>query len=52
MRVWGVESGRQVGEALTGHESWVSSVAMNGEGTRVVSASIDLDLESGIFYFN
>ncbi|CDF40200.1 WD40-repeat containing protein [Chondrus crispus] len=52
VRVWGVETGAQVGEALVGHTSWVVSVAMSGDGRRVVSGSWDKsvrvwDVETG-----
>ncbi|CDF40982.1 WD40-repeat containing protein [Chondrus crispus] len=37
-RVWGFETGRQIGEALEGHSDWVKSVAMSWDGKRVVLA--------------
>ncbi|CDF36609.1 WD40-repeat containing protein [Chondrus crispus] len=52
VRVWDVETGAQVGEALVGHMGWVLSVAMSGDGRRVVSGSFDKsvrvwDVETG-----
>ncbi|CDF38040.1 WD40-repeat containing protein [Chondrus crispus] len=52
VRVWDVETGAQVGEALVGHMGWVHSVAMSGDGRRVVSGSFDRsvrvwDVETG-----
>ncbi|CDF36259.1 unnamed protein product [Chondrus crispus] len=52
VRVWDVETGAQVGEALVGHTDVVRSVAMSGDGKRVVSGSEDKsvrvwDVETG-----
>ncbi|CDF38978.1 WD40-repeat containing protein [Chondrus crispus] len=52
VRVWDVETGAQVGEALVGHTGWVRSVAMSGDGRHVVSGSDDKsvrvwDVETG-----
>ncbi|CDF38694.1 WD40-repeat containing protein [Chondrus crispus] len=52
VRVWDVETGAQVGEALVGHTDWVYSVAMSEDGRRVVSGSCDesvrlWDVETG-----
>ncbi|CDF38963.1 WD40-repeat containing protein [Chondrus crispus] len=52
VRVWDVETGAQVGEALVGHTESVCSVAMSGDGRRVVSGSHDMsvrvwDVETG-----
>ncbi|CDF33986.1 WD40-repeat containing protein [Chondrus crispus] len=41
VRVWDVDTGLQIGDALTGHTSLVSSVAMSGDGKRAVSGSYD-----------
>ncbi|CDF33339.1 WD40-repeat containing protein [Chondrus crispus] len=52
VRVWDVERGAQVREALVGHTGGVLSVAMSGDGSRVVSGSDDTsvrvwDVEKG-----
>ncbi|CDF39810.1 WD40-repeat containing protein [Chondrus crispus] len=52
VRVWDVETGAQVGEALVGHTRDMNSVAMSGDGRRVVSGSEDRsvrvwDVETG-----
>lgn len=39
VRVWDAESGDQVGPALTGHEDEVDSVAVSGDGRRLMSRS-------------
>ncbi|CDF34197.1 WD40-repeat containing protein [Chondrus crispus] len=41
VRVWDVDTGLQIGDALTGHTDWVNSVAMSGDGKRAVSGSRD-----------
>ncbi|CDF39140.1 WD40-repeat containing protein [Chondrus crispus] len=41
VRVWDVDTGLQIGDALTGHTGWVESVAMSGDGKRAVSGSYD-----------
>ncbi|CDF32724.1 WD40-repeat containing protein [Chondrus crispus] len=53
VRVWDVETGAQVGDALVGHTGYVFSVAISVDGRRVVSASDDKsvrvwDVERGI----
>ncbi|CDF37477.1 WD40-repeat containing protein [Chondrus crispus] len=52
VRVWDLETGAQVGDALVGQMGPVSSVAMSGDGRRVVSGSLDWivrmwDVETG-----
>ena len=41
MRLWDAVTGIPVGEPLTGHTSFVSSVAFSPDGTRIVSGSDD-----------
>ncbi|CDF38850.1 WD40-repeat containing protein [Chondrus crispus] len=41
VRVWDVDTGLQIGDALTGHTGGVYSVAMSGDGKRAVSGSHD-----------
>ncbi|CDF34806.1 unnamed protein product [Chondrus crispus] len=53
VRVWDVDTGLQIGDALTGHTGEVSSVAMSGDGKRAVSGSWDLsvrvwDVDTGL----
>ena len=53
VRVWDVETGALVGDALVGHMGYVLSVAMSEDGRRVVSGSFDKsvqfwDVETGL----
>ncbi|KAF9489482.1 hypothetical protein BDN71DRAFT_1512103 [Pleurotus eryngii] len=41
IRIWDAATGQRVGDALTGHENWVTSVAFSPDGTKIVSASYD-----------
>ncbi|CDF38372.1 WD40-repeat containing protein [Chondrus crispus] len=41
VRVWDVDTGLQIGDALTAHTEAVSSVGMSGDGKRAVSGSED-----------
>ena len=41
IRVWDVVTGQQIGEALRGHDHWVSSVAFSPDGKHIVSGSRD-----------
>ena len=41
VRLWNVDTGQQIGAALTGHNSSIASVAFTADGRRVVSASGD-----------
>jgi WD40 repeat protein len=49
--VWDLEAGRET-LTLRGHENWVTSVALSGDGKRLFSGSLDQtikvwDLEAG-----
>ena len=39
VRLWDVGSGSQIGEPLRGHDDWVLSVGISGDGQTVLSAS-------------
>jgi WD40 repeat protein len=41
VRLWDVESGKQQGESLTGHNGSVNEVAFSGDGKLLASASVD-----------
>ena len=41
VRLWDVGSGSQIGEPLRGHDDWVLSVGISGDGRTVVSGSWD-----------
>ncbi|KAF9487659.1 hypothetical protein BDN71DRAFT_1363875, partial [Pleurotus eryngii] len=44
IRIWDAATGQQVGDALTGHEAWVKSVAFSPDGTKIVSGSYDMTI--------
>ncbi|KIJ37216.1 hypothetical protein M422DRAFT_178418, partial [Sphaerobolus stellatus SS14] len=39
--IWDAETGKNVGDPLAGHTSWVSSVAFSHDGKQIVSSSCD-----------
>ncbi|KAL0945669.1 hypothetical protein HGRIS_014988 [Hohenbuehelia grisea] len=41
IRIWDAETGEQLGDALKGHENWVTSVAFSSDGKRIASGSGD-----------
>ncbi len=41
VRLWDVETKRQIGETLNGHSDAITSVAISGDGKIVISASLD-----------
>ena len=41
IRVWNAESGKIIGEPITGHDSWVNSVCFSQDGKRILSGSSD-----------
>ena len=44
MRLWDAGTGRAIGEPMTGHTDWVSSVAFSPDGHRIVSGGYDRTL--------
>ena len=48
IRLWDVESGQQVGDALTAHTDNVDSVVFSPDGQRIVSGSTDGTVRVGL----
>ena len=41
LRIWDINTVKQLGDPLKGHEAWVSSVAFSPDGQNIVSGSHD-----------